>query len=108
MAAATSAGSLAWAIGFLIIFVPAGLGVREWSLGTLLVQFAALSPGQATLLAVVSRVGMIAAEVLVLLVGLQSQISKRQIKRRKNARWAKEIGDQYGRTGVKRQQTNGK
>lgn len=72
--AATAAFALAWAIGFLIIFVPAGLGVREWTLSALLVSFAMLQPGQATLIALVSRLGLILAEVFVLLIGLQGQI----------------------------------
>lgn len=75
--ATIAASALAWATGFLIIFVPAGLGVREWTLGALLVTLAALPAGQATLLAVVSRVGLIAAEVLVLLIGLQTQLVTR-------------------------------
>jgi hypothetical protein len=48
------------------------LGVREWSLSALLVIFSGLEPGQAALLAVLSRVVMICAEVIVLLIGLQS------------------------------------
>jgi uncharacterized membrane protein YbhN (UPF0104 family) len=79
--AATAAFGLAWAIGFLVVFVPAGLGVREWTLSALLVLFAMLQPGQATLLAVVSRLGLIVAEVIVLLIGLhrglQGQIRSR-------------------------------
>jgi glycosyltransferase 2 family protein len=65
---------LAWTIGFIIPFVPAGLGVREWSMSALLVIFSGLEPGQAALLAVLSRVVMICAELIVLLVGLQSHI----------------------------------
>jgi uncharacterized membrane protein YbhN (UPF0104 family) len=72
---ATAAAAIAWALGFVIIFVPAGLGVREWTLGALLVAFATLQPGQATLLAVTSRLGLIVAEVAVLLFGLHAQIA---------------------------------
>jgi glycosyltransferase 2 family protein len=75
--AATAAFALAWAIGFLVVFVPAGLGVREWTLSALLMLFAMLQPGQATLLAVISRFGLIIAEVVVLLIGLQGQIRSR-------------------------------
>jgi uncharacterized membrane protein YbhN (UPF0104 family) len=81
LSAATGASALSWAIGFLILFVPAGLGVREWSLGTLLVTFAALPSGEATLLAVVSRAGLVAAEVLVLLIGLNTQLLARWNRR---------------------------
>jgi hypothetical protein len=75
--AASAAFAVAWGIGFLIIFVPAGVGVREWTLGALLVAFAALQPGQATLLAVISRLGLIVAELLVLVIGLHGQIQNR-------------------------------
>lgn len=69
--AGTAAISLAWALGFVILFVPAGIGIREWSLGALLVAFSGLEPGQAAIVAVVSRVAVIGAEIVVLLVGLQ-------------------------------------
>lgn len=77
---AIAASALAWAIGFLVIFVPAGLGVREWTLGTLLIAFVTLQPGatllsgQASLIAVVSRFCMIVAELLVLWIGVQGYI----------------------------------
>jgi hypothetical protein len=76
--AASAAFALAWAIGFLVVFVPAGLGVREWTLGALLIAFATLQPGQATLLAIISRLGLIVAELIVLLIGLHRQIQNRQ------------------------------
>lgn len=75
--AASAAFAVAWGIGFLIIFVPAGVGVREWTLGALLVAFAAIQPGQATLLAVISRLGLIVAELVVLAIGLHGQIPNR-------------------------------
>ena len=75
--ATIAASAVAWAIGFLILFVPAGLGVREWTLGTLLVAFVAIQPGQATLLAVISRFGLIVAEIVVLAIGLHTQIRNR-------------------------------
>ena len=80
--AAIAASAVAWAIGFLILFVPAGLGVREWTLGALLVAFAAIQPGQATLLAVISRFGMVVAEIVVLTIGLHTQIINRWRKRK--------------------------
>jgi uncharacterized membrane protein YbhN (UPF0104 family) len=78
---ASAAFAVAWAIGFLIVFVPAGLGVREWTLGALLVAFAGLQPGQATLLAVISRLGLIVAELGVLAIGLHGQIQKSREER---------------------------
>jgi uncharacterized membrane protein YbhN (UPF0104 family) len=79
--AATAAFAWAWAIGFLIVFVPAGLGVREWTLGALLVDFAMLPPGQASLIALVSRLGLIVAELVVLAIGLHGQIQSWRAKR---------------------------
>jgi hypothetical protein len=79
--ATTAASALSWAIGFLIIFVPAGLGVREWTLSTMLVSFTALPSGQATLLALVSRLGLIAAEFIVLLLSLPPIIEKWRARR---------------------------
>jgi hypothetical protein len=81
----SAAYAIAWVIGFLIIFVPAGLGVREWMLSTLLVAFAALQPGQATLLAILSRFGLIMAEIIVLAIGLHGQILSRVNQNRWNA-----------------------
>jgi glycosyltransferase 2 family protein len=69
-----AAVSLSWALGFVILFVPAGLGVREWSLSALLVNFAGLESGAAAVVAVVSRVALICAEIIVLLIGLQIYI----------------------------------
>jgi uncharacterized membrane protein YbhN (UPF0104 family) len=79
--AASSAFALAWMIGFLIVFVPAGMGVREWTLSALLVTFAAMQPGEATLIAVLSRFGLILAEVTVLVIGLHGQIQARLDRR---------------------------
>lgn len=81
LAAATAAFAWAWAIGFLIVFVPAGLGVREWTLGALLGAFAMIPPGQATLIALVSRLGLIVAELLVLAIGLHGQFQSWRAKR---------------------------
>jgi hypothetical protein len=82
---ATAATALAWAIGFVIIFVPAGLGVREWTLGALLVNFAPLAPGQASLLAVTSRLALIGAEVVLLLIGLRAPIAAWWRRRKQHA-----------------------
>ena len=75
--AATAAFAVAWAIGFLVVFVPAGMGVREWSLSALLVSFALLPGGQATLIALISRLGLIVAELIVLALSLHRQFQKR-------------------------------
>jgi glycosyltransferase 2 family protein len=66
--------ALSWAVGFVVLIVPAGFGVREWALGALLVAFAGFAPWQGSVVAVVSRLTLIAAELLVLLVGLHSRL----------------------------------
>ncbi len=61
---------LSWVLGFVIVFVPAGLGIRELAISTLLTAYGALLPWQADLVAVLSRFGLIVAELAWLLVGL--------------------------------------
>lgn len=65
---ASFAASLAWSIGFLTLIAPAGLGVRETTLVSLLTTSAALSDSDAALIAVVSRVMLIGAEVTLILI----------------------------------------
>jgi hypothetical protein len=64
------ASSLSWVVGFVVVFVPTGLGVRELTLSTLLASYANSPPWQADLVAVLSRFGLILAEMGWLLVGL--------------------------------------
>jgi len=68
--AAVFVASLSWVIGFVIVFVPAGLGVRELATSTLLAQYLAFPSWQADLVPVLSRAGLIIAELVWLLVGL--------------------------------------
>lgn len=69
-ATCTFAASLAWLLGFLVIFVPTGLGIRELALSTLLVTYANFIPWQADVLAVLSRFLIILAELAWSVVGL--------------------------------------
>jgi uncharacterized membrane protein YbhN (UPF0104 family) len=62
--------SLSWVVGFLAVFVPTGIGVRELALSTLLTSHADLAPWQADLVAVVSRFEIILAELIWLLLGI--------------------------------------
>jgi hypothetical protein len=64
------ASSLSWVIGFIVVFVPTGLGVRELTLSALLAFYANSPPWQADLVAVLSRFGLILAEMGWLLIGL--------------------------------------
>ena len=66
----TFAASLSWIVGFLVIIVPTGLGVRELTLSTLLSSYAGFRPWQADVVAVVSRLAIVLAELAWLLVGL--------------------------------------
>lgn len=54
--------SLAWAAGFLVVFVPAGAGIREAAL--VLTLSPVLASGPATLLALISRLVFTAADLL--------------------------------------------
>ncbi len=71
--AAISAASVAWAAGFVVLFVPTGLGVREATLTALLQQQVGLPTGEAGTVAVLSRLWIILAELLLLLIGLALQ-----------------------------------
>jgi uncharacterized membrane protein YbhN (UPF0104 family) len=62
--------SLSWLLGFVVVFVPTGIGVRELSLSTLLSVYSGLLPWQADLVAVISRFEIILAELGWLVVGL--------------------------------------
>ncbi|MCX6045392.1 MAG: lysylphosphatidylglycerol synthase domain-containing protein, partial [Chloroflexi bacterium] len=62
--------STAWAIGFLVLFVPTGLGVREATLSTLLTRFTQTLAGQAGTIAILSRLVLICAELLLVLFAL--------------------------------------
>lgn len=58
---ATGGYALAWTAGFMVFFVPAGLGVREAVLGGLLAHF--LTPGTILVAVVVSRVMFTCADI---------------------------------------------
>jgi glycosyltransferase 2 family protein len=62
--------SIAWLVGFFILIVPAGLGVREFMLSSLLVSQCLLRPETASAIAVTSRLSVYVAEIIWLLVGV--------------------------------------
>lgn len=66
----TAASAASWSAGFLVLFVPAGFGVRELSLTYLLTTQAGMAPADANLMAVFSRASMIVAELLMLATAL--------------------------------------
>lgn len=72
---ATGAFALAWLVGFVIVFAPAGLGVRETALVFLL--GAAVTQPQALALAVLSRFAMTLADAIGLALGAAARRSRR-------------------------------
>ena len=65
-----AATAVAWAIGFLVLLVPSGLGVREWSLAFLLRQLGLIPTELALLMATFSRGFLFAAELFWILFSL--------------------------------------
>lgn len=62
--------SIAWLVGFLIIIIPSGLGVRESIYSLLLVQWGSMSSGNAATIAIMTRIFISAGEVFFILIGL--------------------------------------
>ncbi len=67
---ATFIYSLAWLIGFLIIFIPAGIGIREVLFSALLSTYAGLSYQQSSAVSVTSRLIVLVGEASWVIVGL--------------------------------------
>jgi hypothetical protein len=65
--AAIFAFCASWLVGFAAILVPAGIGVRELTLSTLLQRMTSITPGDASLVAVITRLGIVIAELIFLL-----------------------------------------
>ncbi len=63
---AVSIFTAAWLLGFAVIFVPAGLGIREVALSGLLMSGMGISPGTASAIAVTMRFALLSAELLYL------------------------------------------
>lgn len=64
VAAYATVYALSYLVGYLVLLVPAGVGVREASMVTLLVAARLADPGQATVLAVTSRLWLTILEVV--------------------------------------------
>ena len=60
----------AWLIGFLIVFVPSGLGVREQVYSMLLMESVGVQSGLASVMAIVSRGLILMSELAWLLIGI--------------------------------------
>jgi hypothetical protein len=74
---ATGAFALAWLVGFLVVFAPAGVGPREWALVVLL--GAAATRPEALALALVSRFAMTLADALGLAGGVLARRWRRDV-----------------------------
>jgi hypothetical protein len=73
--------SLAWMVGFFIIFIPAGLGFRELALTNLLVTSQGFGNATANATAIISRISVMVAEIGWLILGfILLGISSRRIK----------------------------
>lgn len=70
----TAAFCLAWLAGFVLIFVPAGLGIRESVLANLILPIGGLLSEQASLVAVTSRLLIVLSEVLWVVVGSLARV----------------------------------
>lgn len=79
LTAAISSFSASWLAGFLVIFVPAGLGVRELALSSSLISIFGLMASQASALAVISRFTVSLAEAIWILFGIAAtQVTKQR------------------------------
>lgn len=68
--------SFSWLLGFVVVLIPAGIGIREITLSTLLSQCLGVPLWQANTIAIFSRVEMILAELGCLALGLQLYVQK--------------------------------
>lgn len=60
----TAAFTASYLVGFLALFAPGGIGVREWALGPLLEQFGIAAGAEATLIVLASRLWLTIIEIL--------------------------------------------
>lgn len=79
--AATFSFTVAWLAGFLLVFVPAGLGVRELTLSSLLVFNLGLLTGTASTIALIVRAFVLLAEVVFVIVGIAANPKDRAQRR---------------------------
>lgn len=70
--ATSFAVSVSWVLGFIVVILPGGLGVREVSLAKLLALYVGLPLQKANLIAVFARFEIVLAELTLLCVGIFS------------------------------------
>jgi hypothetical protein len=73
LVAATFSFCASWLIGFLLVFFPAGLGVREIALSNIMVNTMGISVAVASTISVLSRLCIAIAETLWVSIGLITQ-----------------------------------
>lgn len=78
--ALSSTYAFAWILGFLVVIVPFGLGIREMTLSTILNKVVGIPNGAATFVAVVSRITVIISELTWFLLA----ITLRALQKRSN------------------------
>jgi hypothetical protein len=64
LASYTAAYTLSYLLGYLVLFAPGGIGVREGALVASMTQLGLASVGEATVVAVTSRLWLTALEVV--------------------------------------------
>ena len=71
LTASTFSFCVAWLLGFIVLFVPSGLGIRESVLAILISSFFALNSGQSAFIAILFRLVILSSEGLFLLLGIR-------------------------------------
>jgi len=74
LATTIACAAMAWVVGFIIVIIPSGLGIRETMLATLLNLTMGFPVSQGSLVAVIFRVVNLFAEFVWLLIGLCTYI----------------------------------
>ncbi len=77
---APGVAALAWVVGFLTVFVPSGMGVREVTLSVALQDQLGVSADLAALLAILTRLMMVVSELLILAPAFVWQTRSRRDK----------------------------
>jgi len=70
LAVSTIIYSLSWFIGFIVFFIPAGMGLREASLSSFMTSNFSFSLSQATMIALIFRAWMLIIESLMVIISL--------------------------------------
>jgi len=62
--------SMAWLIGFIIFFIPSGIGIREQIMVYLITNTQMIASSYAALISILMRVSMLLGEMIFLVMGL--------------------------------------